>query len=164
MNAVGPVMPSAVQAQLICLLDDLTRQAITAPRMGVALAGRPEDIVVLGFLSLYQTDPVHSYALASDTDALSASVRFGALHQTVRAAGAPGTDHLPALKELAGSDNVTLITGRADAGLPGPFSASEIGQVLDRLPQGTDRTALLQDTFRPLIGSVLSLYGQGFSS
>ncbi len=163
MTNAAPMSLAAAQAELICLLDDLTRRAISAPRMGVALAGRPEDIVVLGFLSLYQTEPVHSYALSGDAAAREAGVRFGALHQTVKSAGLPGEEHLDALKKLASRDDVTLITGRTGAGLSGPFSAPEIAGVLARLPQATDVSAFLEDTFSPLIGRALCDYGKGFA-
>lgn len=141
----------AAQARFLCLLDDAARRTCADTAVGVILSGMAQDAAVLGFVSLYKTDPVRSYAASNDALAHAAAVRFGALHQTCRI---QGTDPQTELATFAAKDGLSPISG-AVAG-PGPFADPELTAFLKGLPADLDRSQLISTALTPLLGKTLA--------
>lgn len=93
LGAVQPVpdMSEAEgKAELIRLLDDATRIRMRADApFGAFLSGGLDSASVVGFMSLYQTDPVRTYSIGFEDPrfdetkwARMVAARFGTIHQT----------------------------------------------------------------------------------
>ncbi len=145
----------AAQSKLLSLLDEATRKAVADGKNAVALSGAVEDLAVLGFMSLYRADPVHSYAMSNDRTARATALRFGALHQTCLAKGTPDTDNLPALAALAQEDGCAIVTGHAQDLLPTPFADPALRDFWQQLPSSMDKAALMRAAVWPLLGKTL---------
>lgn len=151
----APLSFGAAQSKLLSLLDDATRKAVADGKNGVALSGAVEDLAVLGFMSLYRTDPVHSYALSNDRAARAAALRFGALHQTCPADSTSDADTLPALAALAQEDGCAVVTGHMQDLLPTPLADPALAAFWQELPSALDRDALMRAAVWPLLGKSL---------
>jgi hypothetical protein len=139
------------QARLLCLLDDAARRACADTAVGVILSGKAQDAAILGFVSLYRTDPVRSYAATNNALAHAAAVRFGALHQTCPI---QGTDPNTQLATFAAKDGLTPISG-AVAG-PGPFADPAMKAFFAALPADMDQAQLISTALTPLLGQTLA--------
>lgn len=140
-----------VTARLISLLDDATRRLMAEGPFGVAHTGSGRDAAVLGFMSLYQTDPIRSYATSNDTYARTAAIRFGALHQTVNAQKADLQSELAA---MAKRDGIQLVTGSLDG--PGPFADNKVRTLLETLPEGLDAEDVVHSALVAFLGQSLA--------
>ncbi|MGZ2259841.1 hypothetical protein [Roseobacter sp. A03A-229] len=145
----------AAQARLLSLLDDATRRSASESKCGVALTGVAEDMAVLGFMSLYRSEPVRCYAVSSDIKARAAAIRFGALHQTCPEQHSSAKHHVPDLVALARKDGISLITGREDTAVATPFTAPEIQALWKTLPTRINRADLIRAALVPLLGTAL---------
>lgn len=142
----------AITARLISLLDDATRRLMAEGPLGVALTGSGRDAAVLGFMSLYQTAPLRSYAASDDTFARDAAIRFGALHQTVNT---QKTDMQTELATMAKRDGLQLVSGSFEG--PGPFADDQVRALLADLPDNLDAEEIVQSALTAFLGKALAL-------
>ena len=142
----------AIIARLISLLDDATRRLMAEGPLGVALTGSGRDAAVLGFMSLYQTAPLRSYAASGDTFARDAAIRFGALHQTVNT---QKTDMQTELAAMAKRDELQLVSGSFEG--PGPFAEEQVRALLSDLPDNLDAEEVVQSALTAFLGKALAL-------
>ena len=142
----------AITARLISLLDDATRRLMAEGPLGVALTGSGRDAAVLGFMSLYQTAPLRSYAASDDTFARDAAIRFGALHQTVNT---QKTDMQTELATMAKRDGLQLVSGSFEG--PGPFADDQVRALLSDLPDNLDAEEVVQSALTAFLGKALAL-------
>lgn len=145
----------AAQSRLLSILDDAVSKAVANGKNAVVLTGATEDMVVLGLMSLYHTDPIRSYAVSTDRKARTAAMRFGALHQTISPQAAAAADSLPMLVALAKKDGVTAMTGHDQPLLPTPFDDRAVQGFWRELPASVDRADLVRAAFWPLLGKKL---------
>lgn len=144
------------QARLLCLLDDATQRICAESSVGVVLSGTAQDAAVLGFASLYKSDPVRSYAIAGDTIAHAAAFRFGALHQTCRL---HGTDPVAELSALVAKDGLEPLSGATTG--TGPFADPAVVAFFAQLPDDVNPAQLLANALEPLLGQALSRLVEG---
>ncbi|WP_299968645.1 hypothetical protein [uncultured Roseobacter sp.] len=146
----------AAQSRFVSLLDDATRRAVISGHNAVALTGALGDLAVLGLMSLYRSEPVHTYAAADDTNARAAALRFGALHQGLSTKGAAPEALLRTLAERAGQDGVNALTGHRQPLLPTPLSDPEIDAFWRTLPPSIDPAHLTRTALLPLLGQKMT--------
>ncbi|WGI22135.1 hypothetical protein [Amylibacter sp. IMCC11727] len=151
-NAVDSVnSKGAITARLMSLLDDATRRMMTEGPLGVALTGSGRDAAVLGFMSLYQTAPLRSYAASDDTFARDAALRFGALHQTVNT---QKTALQTELEAMAKRDGLQLVSGSFEG--PGPFADDQVRALLADLPDSLNSEEVVQSALIAFLGQALA--------
>lgn len=154
----GAMTLGAAQARLLVLLDEATRLLVQEHPCGVVLTGAPQDIAVLGLMSLYRSDPIRSYGGGQDPRFHRAAVRFGSLHQTV-SADIPRTApaQMAALTSLAARDGVTLVTGRLETPWHSPFADPSVQGFLASLGasdgDNPNRILVIRTALAPLIGT-----------
>ncbi|MEM7240638.1 MAG: hypothetical protein AAF429_00495 [Pseudomonadota bacterium] len=148
----NPNTKGAKIARLISLLDDATRRLMAEGPLGVALTGSGRDSAVLGFMSLYQTAPLRSYAASDDTFARNAAIRFGALHQTVNT---QKTDMKTGLAAMAKRDELKLVSGSFEG--PGPFADDQVRAFLADLPDSLDANEVIELALTAFLGKTLAL-------
>ena len=139
-------------ARLISLLDDATRRLMENGPLGVSLTGAGRDAAVLGFMSLYQTAPIRSYAASDDTYSRDAAIRFGALHQTVNSQKANMQTELAA---MAKRDGFLLVCGSFEG--PGPFADDQVQAFLANLPENLDAEEVIESALIAFLGQTLAL-------